>query len=98
MPQALEILFGAGFTVAVCLSLGRLLLRALRVRLYRQEEHPLAFVTGAACLSLLVFLLCAAGAARPGVFLAAGLTTLSVAVLRGVHRPVGKPLPPLPPL
>ena len=44
MLQPLSILFGAGFTVAISMALGRMLLRALSVRLYRQEEHPLAFV------------------------------------------------------
>src|SRR5437899_938362 len=98
MPQALYILFGAAFTVAVCLAAGRMLLRGLSIRLYRQEEHPLAFVTGAACLSLLVFLLCAVGAARQRVFLAIGLAVLGLAYYRGAHRPAGDPLPPLPPL
>jgi len=46
--QAVYILFGAAFTVAVSLALGRLLLRSLSVRLYRQESTPLAFVSGAA--------------------------------------------------
>src|SRR5258708_7754489 len=72
--------------------------RSLSIRLYRQEEHPLAFVTGAACLSLLVFLLCVVGAARQGVFLAAGLAILGLAFRLGAHRPEGDSLPPLPPL
>jgi len=98
MLQPVQILLAAAFTVAVCLAAGRLLLRALPIQLYRQEEHPLAFVTGAACLSLLVFLLCAAGAARPGVFLTAGLATMGFAAGRGAHRPLGESLPSLPPL
>ena len=89
MPQAISILFGAAFTAAVSLAAGRLLLRSLSIRLYRQEEHPLAFVTGAACLSLLTFLLCAVGAARKNVFLAAGLVVLATAFRRGAHRPLG---------
>jgi len=98
MPQAFYILFGSAFTVAVSLAAGRLLLRSLSIRLYRQEEHPQAFVTGAACLSLLTFLLCAVGAARKNVFLAAGLAVLAIAFRRGAHRPVGDSLPPIPPL
>src|SRR5881394_1479347 len=98
MPPALQILLSAAFTIAVCLAAGRLLLRALPIELYRQEEYPLAFVTGAACLSLLTFLLCAVGAARKGVFLAAGLAVLGIAFRRGAHRPSGDSLPPLPPL
>src|SRR5437899_4578768 len=96
MPQALYILFGAAFTVAVSLAAGRLLLRGLSIRLYRQEEHPLAFVTGAACLSLLTFLLCAAGVARKNVFLGTGVAVLAAAVWRGAHRSQGESLPPIP--
>jgi len=98
MPQAFSILFGAAFTVAVSLAAGRLLLRSLSIRLYRQEEHPLAFVTGAACLSLLTFLLCAVGAARKNIFLAAGLVLLAIAFRRGAHRPLGDSLPLIPAL
>ena len=94
--QALSILFGAGFTVAVSFALGKLLLRSLAVRLYRQEEHVLAFVTGSACLSLLTFLLCALGAARKGMFLAIGIGVLAVAAWRGAHKSSGESLPPVP--
>jgi hypothetical protein len=96
MPQALSILFGAAFAAVVSLSLGTMLLRALRVPLYRQEERALAFVVGSACLSFAIFLLCAAGAARKSVFLILGLAALAVAFRRGAHRPMGESLPPLP--
>src|SRR2546427_5100561 len=96
MPQAIYILFGVIFTVAVCVAAGRMLLRGLSIRLYRQEEHVLAFVTGAACLSLLTFLLCAVGAARQRVFLAVGLGVLALAFRRGALRPSGDSLPPIP--
>ena len=92
MPQAISILFGGAFTAAVCWAMGRLLLRGLSVRLYREEEHVIGFVAGAACLSLIVFLLCAVHAARPGVFLAVGVAI----ILKGARRASGKPLPPLP--
>jgi len=98
MPQALSIVFGAGFTVVVSLALGRLLLRSFKARLYRQEENVLAFVSGAACLSLLTFFLCTVGAARKGVFLAVGVTLLAIAVWRGAHRATGESFAPLPPL
>jgi hypothetical protein len=98
MPAAVYILFGAAFTAAVSLALGGLLLRACGARLYREEERLLGFVTGAACLSLLTFLLCAAGIARKGVFFGLGCAVLAVAVRRGALRPLGKPLPPVPPL
>ncbi len=96
MLQALSILFGAAFTAAVSLSLGTMFLRALRVPLYRQEERVLAFVVGSACLSFAVFLLCAAGVARRGVFLILGLVVLAVAFRRGAHQPLGETLPQLP--
>jgi hypothetical protein len=96
MLQPLSILFGAGFTVAVSVAAGRLLLRALSIRFYRQEEHALAFVVGAACLSLLTFILCALGAAHRGVFLSVGLAVLALAFARGAHRPSGESFPALP--
>src|SRR5438552_454095 len=98
MPQAIYILFGAAFTVAVCLAAGRMLLRGLSIRLYRQEEDVLAFVTGAACLSLLTFLLCAVGAVRQLVFLTIGLGVLALAFRLGAHRSTGDSLPSIPPL
>ncbi|PWT96803.1 MAG: hypothetical protein C5B51_32680 [Terriglobia bacterium] len=64
--QALAILFGALFTVAVCLACGRLLLRdAVR-------DPGIAFVSGAAILSLVVFVLCAVRIAYTPVFLGLG--------------------------
>ena len=97
MLQPLSILFGAAFTVAVSVALGRILLRALSIPLFRQEEHPLAFVVGAACLSLMTFLLCAIGIARRSVFLVAGIAVLALAIRRGAHRPSGESFPPLAP-
>jgi len=47
MPQAFYILFGAGLTVLTAAALGTLLLRGLRVPLYREEERVLAFLAGA---------------------------------------------------
>src|SRR5260221_12424156 len=96
MPQAFYILFGAAFTVTVSLAAGRMLLRALSVRLYREEEGVLAFVTGAGCLSLLIFALCAMGAAGPGVFLTVGSVILGFAFWRGAHRPASVSFPPIP--
>ncbi|HZT33984.1 MAG TPA: glycosyltransferase family 39 protein [Bryobacteraceae bacterium] len=97
IPQAVYILFGFAYTVAVAAALGKLLLRGLRLRFFREEEHVLAFLTGAPLLSTLVFLLCTAGLARKGVFLAVGAVILTVAWRRGAHRPQGDPLPPLDP-
>ncbi|MCX6628904.1 MAG: glycosyltransferase family 39 protein [Candidatus Solibacter sp.] len=75
--QALAILFGAAFTCAVSLALGRLLLgdacRDLGIR----------FVSGAAVLSLLVCALCGAGLVYPAVLLAMGFLAMGAAVLEG---------------
>ncbi len=95
MPQPVYILFGAAFTVAVCLALGRILLQRLGLRFYRQEELVLAFLAGAPCLSLLVFLLAVVGLVHKGVLLALGLAALA-ACWRFGRGPAGEPLPALP--
>jgi hypothetical protein len=95
MSPVLAILFGAGFTVVVCLALGKLLLRGLGLRFYRQEEHVLSFVAGAACLSLAVFLLAAVRLATLTSFLVLGVAAIAAAEWRGAHRPAGDPLPAL---
>ncbi|MEO8597356.1 MAG: hypothetical protein ABI759_28820 [Candidatus Solibacter sp.] len=75
--QALAIFFGALFTCAVSLAIGGLLLRdACR-------DAGVRFVAGAAVLSLLVFLLCAAGLAYPVIFAVAGLAAVAIALRRG---------------
>ena len=68
--QALAILFGALFTVAVATALGASLLRD------SCEDLSLRFVTGAAALSLAVFCLCAAQLAYPLVFAILGVAAL----------------------
>jgi len=76
MPQVVYIIFGAAFTVAVSWSLGKLLLRAGPLKLFRQEEHLFALMTGAALLSVAVFICCTIGIARKGVFLWIGIAAL----------------------
>jgi hypothetical protein len=68
--QALAILFGALFTVAVASGLGGLLLRDAC------EDLAVRFVSGAALLSLLVFVLGSLGLAYPLLFLALGAAVL----------------------
>ena len=80
MP-ALAILFGATFTAAVCAALGTLLLGR------DPRDLPARFVTGAALLSLIVFLLCAARFAYPLVFLILG----AAAVLLAGRPPWSRP-------
>ena len=74
--SVLLILFGAAFTVAVCIAVGRLRLRGVGLRFAPAEGVLFAFVTGAAGFSLLIFLLCAAGFAKPPIFLAIGAAIL----------------------
>ena len=86
--QALSILFGAGFTVLVSIALGGLLLgEACR-------DWPVRFISGAALLSVAVFLFCAAGLAYTACFFVFGCAVLAVAWRRGVR--LGK-VPQLPP-
>ena len=89
------LLFGALFTVTTAWALGALVIRKLSLTLYRVEERVLAFTLGSACLSAIVFLLCSVRLAHRGVFLGVGLAIIGYAVHSGVHRRMGKPLPPL---
>ena len=68
--QALSILFGALFTVAVATALGASLLRQ------SCEDLALRFVTGAAVLSAAIFCLCAAQLAYPPIFAVLGIAAL----------------------
>jgi hypothetical protein len=95
MKQLVYIALATVLTFASAYSFGALLLRVLRVRLYRSEERFFAFIAGSAMLSTLVFLLAVAGFARKSVFLAATLPVIAFAVWRGVHRPSGEDLPPV---
>ena len=81
------ILFGALFTAAVCWSLGRLLFRRLGIGLRNPEHDLLAGLTGAAILSVAVFLLCTVKLARAPVFAALGLTGLITGRLPQRHPP-----------
>ena len=58
------ILLGAFLTLIAAWSLGRLLLRSLRVNLCRLEEDLFAVLAGSACLSGLAFVLCCFHVAR----------------------------------
>jgi len=78
VPHIVSILFGASFTAAVMWAFGRLLFGQLHIRLHALEHDLLAFVTGGALLSFLVFLLCAANLARTWVFVATGIAVLAL--------------------
>jgi hypothetical protein len=73
MQQVLAILLGTLCSGGTSFCLGMFLLRRLNLELERTEYTALAFVTGSACYSQLVFLLCAISLARPYVFIAVGL-------------------------
>src|SRR5438876_12428978 len=73
MLSFVYILFGGLITIATAWFLGTLLLRKISTTLGEIEAQLLAFATGSACLSVIVFALCASGLGRKGVFLGAGL-------------------------
>ena len=76
MKEVAYILFGAAFTLAIAIALGSLLLRRLRIALHREEAAVVAFLCGAALLSLATFLLCVVQLAYKGVFLAGGIAVI----------------------
>jgi hypothetical protein len=96
MPQAVYILFGAAFTGAVSWALGRLLFDRLKLKLYRGEEHVLAFVAGSAVLSLAMFLLAAVHGVRKGLLLGLGAAVLFWTFRSGAYRSKGEALASLP--
>jgi len=73
MRSLIYALIGTSFTLAVAWALGAILLRKLSPSLQRLEQRLLAITTGSALLSAIVFALCAAGIARKGFYLSAGL-------------------------
>ena len=92
----LAILFGWLFTVATAWALGTLLLRRLSLVFYRWEEPLFAFLIGAALLSAIVFVLCAAHFAWKALFLVLGLAIILYALRSGAHKPRGDSFAPLP--
>lgn len=93
MIDLLLVLFGAAFTIAVAIAGGRVLLRGLGLRFHREEQWFFAFVTGSACLSLVVFALAMIGIARASVFVVIGAAVIAAAGRWG--RESGSPLPRL---
>lgn len=93
---ALSILLGAMLTALAALAIGRTLLRRVPLELYREEENALGFIAGSAVLSGIVFVLCAAGVARKGVFIAVAAAAVAVAIRTGAHRNTRPRFAPLP--
>src|SRR5215467_10739039 len=87
MPEVASILFGAGFTIAVSVALGSLLLGWLRVRLHRTEAALIEFIAGSALLSLSVTLLCLAHQARKGAILVGGTAAIIAAIRQALRAP-----------
>jgi len=87
---------GALFTIGVCVALGSLLLRRLRLHFHRLEAALFAFVAGSACLSLATFVLCLIRQARLAVFLAGGAAAIAWALWKIRRDPPRKPLPGIP--
>ena len=79
MPAAINILFGALFTVATSWALGTLLIRRLELRFHALEERLLAFVAGSACLSEIMFVLATLHLVRKGVLLVLGAAAIALA-------------------
>jgi hypothetical protein len=96
MKTLAYITFGWLFTVVVSWFVGKLLLRRLSLRLYKQEEDILGFVVGSACLSTVIFLLCSLHVAYKAVFLTVGLLVISAGVRQRVWESGAERLPRLP--
>ncbi len=89
-------LFGSGFTVAVSMALGFLLLGCLRLEFHRIEAALFAFVSGSACLSLVVFCLCLVHQARPLVIALLGAAAIGCAIWQARAQPERAALPEMP--
>jgi len=96
VTQIFSILAGSSFTAIVCLSLGMFVLRRVEAPLCREEKIPLALITGAACLSLIVFLLGIAGLVYDSVFVAVGIGAVVLAAREKSWRCTEECFPPLP--
>jgi hypothetical protein len=94
LQRVLSILFGAGFTIAIASAAGTHLLRRLRLELDPLETVVFSFLSGAACLSVAVFVLCVLHEAKPSVFLFSGAVVIAVAAWRPARA--GKWLPGIP--
>jgi hypothetical protein len=92
---AARILLSALLVAVVCTAAGQVLLHRLKLRLHRDEHLFLAFLTGSACVSTLMFLLAALRRVYPGVLwaLAAGVLIARAVLVRGISY---EPAPPSP--
>ena len=91
-----SLLGGAALTVLVSFLLGMLILRLatrLASRLTRAEFFLFSYAVGAACLSLLVFLVCAAGLVYDLTFVLISVGTVAAWWRRGRGPSAGEEFP-----
>src|SRR5579884_1102202 len=93
--QAFAALLGAALTVGGCYALGALLIDRIGATLYRAERAPLAFVLGASCLHLAVFLAMALRIAYAAVVIAIPAAAIIAAIVKKSFAGRDKELPPL---
>jgi hypothetical protein len=91
----LSVIFGAAFTSAVAWSIGRVLFARSGIALRKLEHELLAGITGAAVLSLIVFLLCAMHLATLPLFWIVGVGAIALNWRFGVAA-ANDPITPLP--
>jgi hypothetical protein len=96
MKPLFYIFFGWLLTVLVSWCAGKLLLRRLKVNLYRQEQDVMAFMLGSAVLSTSMFLLSASHLVYKPVLLALTFLIIVAAVQQGAWKPHGSDVPRLP--
>lgn len=93
--QALLPLLGASLTIAACYALGAVFIDILRAPLRGAERFPLAFVLGASCLHLILFLFLALHIAYPTVVVLIPTACIALAVWKRAWRLRGEPMPSL---
>jgi hypothetical protein len=92
VPSSCYALFGAVFTLATVSALGALLFQAVSIlrkrviSLKSLEERLLMVVCGTACLSVLVFALCAVNLARKSTYVGLGFIAIAAASRSAVYR------------
>jgi hypothetical protein len=91
MQEVIGILAGALLAGGASLCIGLILFRRFAIQLERLEYLALAFVTGSACFSLVIFVLSSIHLARRSAFVAIGL--FAAAVAAGVSRGIPAPSP-----
>jgi hypothetical protein len=90
MQEVIGIFAGVVLSGAASLCLGLILFRRLALQLERTEYLALAFVTGSACFSEIIFLLSSIHLARKSAFIVIALLAVAVAV--GLSRRIPAPI------